>query len=131
MKKLMYECFLLVYLILMPLEKLCSTKDIPENDAKRFNIKNFDIAVFNVNGEFYAINRKCTHMKGNLAKGLVEDTTVRCPLHGAKFNLKTGELVTHPGTIAGWFKKAKNTTVYKTKVKNNDLYVDLPQPIEE
>ena len=115
----------------MTLEILCTTKYIPENGARKFNIRNYDIAVFNVKGEFYAIDRKCTHMKGNLAKGLVEGTSVKCPLHGAKFNLKTGELLTHPGTIAGWFKKAKNTIVYKTKVKNEELYVDLPQTVDE
>ena len=112
----------------MALEKLCKIEDIPENTAKKFIIKDFDLAVFNVEGNFYAIDRKCTHMKGNLAKGLVEGTAVRCPLHGAKFNLKTGELLDQPGTIAGWFKKAKNTTVYKMKVKNDELYIDLPQP---
>ena len=115
----------------MPLEKLCKTTDIPENSAKKFTIGEFDIAIFNVEGEFYAVDRKCTHMKGNLAKGQIEGATVKCPLHGAKFNLKTGELMEQPGTIAGWFKKGKNTTVYKLKVKNDELYVDLPSPVEK
>ncbi|MBN1329128.1 MAG: Rieske (2Fe-2S) protein [Candidatus Heimdallarchaeota archaeon] len=105
--------------------KLCGINEIPNRDVKAFNIDNLDIAVFNIDNKFYAIDRKCTHLKGNLAKGLlqVENKTIKCPLHGSVFSLETGNLLTPPGTLAGWFKKAKKTNVYKIEVKDNFLYL--------
>ena len=110
----------------MPKQKLCLVSDIPENGVKEFRISDFDIAVFNTEGKFFAIDRKCTHFKGNLAKGLVEGKTVKCPLHGSVFSLETGELLTQPGTIAGWFKKGHKTNVYKLSIKSDEIYIDLP-----
>jgi 3-phenylpropionate/trans-cinnamate dioxygenase ferredoxin subunit len=111
----------------MTLHKLCPISEIPINSAKRFKISDYDIAVFNVNGKFYAIDRKCTHLRGNLAKGTVKDKTVTCPVHGAVFDLETGELKSQPGTIAGWLKKAKDTKVYSTKIKKDELYIEIEE----
>jgi nitrite reductase/ring-hydroxylating ferredoxin subunit len=105
--------------------KLCSVSEIPENDVKTFKIENRDIAVFKVEGKFYAIDRLCTHLRGNLAKGKLEGKTIKCPLHGSVFSLESGELLSPPGTVAGWFKKAKNTHIYKTSVKDDFLYVEI------
>ena len=48
------------------------------------------IAVFNVDGEFLAIDDTCTHQDASLADGWVEGCTVECPLHAACFDLRTG-----------------------------------------
>ena len=53
------------------------------------------IAVFNLDGEIYAINNACTHVGGPLAEGKVAGEEVICPWHGSRFNIKTGA-VTHP-----------------------------------
>jgi nitrite reductase/ring-hydroxylating ferredoxin subunit len=103
--------------------KLCAKNEIPNQGVKKFKIGALDIAVFNVDGEFFAINRKCTHMKGNLAKGKLDGKKIKCPLHGSVFSLETGELLGQPGTLAGWFKKAKNTKVYKVNIKDDILYL--------
>ncbi|NHJ48347.1 MAG: Rieske 2Fe-2S domain-containing protein [Asgard group archaeon] len=103
--------------------KLCVNTEIPNQGVKTFKIGDLDIAVFNIEGEFFAINRKCTHMKGNLAKGKLDGKKIKCPLHGSVFSLETGELLGQPGTLAGWFKKAKHTIVYKIKIKDDVLYL--------
>ncbi|MHA1504504.1 MAG: Rieske (2Fe-2S) protein [Candidatus Heimdallarchaeota archaeon] len=115
----------------MPLHKICSVADLPVDSAKEINIEKLIIAVFNHNGKYYAINKKCTHLGGNLAKGKVENKTVKCPLHGTVFNLETGEVVTHPGGLSGWFKKSKITTTYKIKKKGEDLFIELPEVTDE
>jgi len=109
----------------MSKQKLCSVSEIPESKVKAFKIEGKDIAVFNVEGKFYAIDRLCTHLRGNLAKGQLEGKTIKCPLHGSVFSLESGELISPPGTVAGWFKKAKNTHIYKTSVKDGFVYVDI------
>lgn len=104
--------------------KLCESSEIPEQGVKTFKISNLDIAIFNIKGKFYAIDRKCTHLKGNLAKGKLDGKTIKCPLHGSVFSLETGELLHPPGTLAGWFRKAKPTNIYKVLVKDNQLYLE-------
>jgi len=54
------------------------------------------VAVFNVAGEFFAIDDVCTHDGGGLAGGEVQDTQVICPRHGARFCLRTGRALTPP-----------------------------------
>jgi 3-phenylpropionate/trans-cinnamate dioxygenase ferredoxin subunit len=54
------------------------------------------VAVFNVDGEFFAIDDLCTHDGGGLAGGRLEDHQVLCPRHGARFCLRTGAALTPP-----------------------------------
>lgn len=54
------------------------------------------IAVFNVNGEFLAVEDLCTHDGGELAGGKLEDDVIVCPRHGAKFCLRTGAVLAPP-----------------------------------
>ena len=54
------------------------------------------IAVFNLGGEFYAIEDVCTHDGGELACGAVDGEEIICPRHGARFNIKTGEVTAPP-----------------------------------
>ncbi|RLA36272.1 MAG: ferredoxin [Gammaproteobacteria bacterium] len=54
------------------------------------------IAVFNVAGNYYAVEDICTHDGGELAGGDIEGTEVVCPRHGAHFCLRTGSALTPP-----------------------------------
>jgi len=54
------------------------------------------VAVFNIGGEFYAIDDVCTHDGGELAGGAVDGDVVICPRHGARFCLRTGAALTAP-----------------------------------
>ncbi len=54
------------------------------------------IAVFNVDGEFYAIEDLCTHDYETLTGGPVAGEEITCPRHGARFNIKTGEALCAP-----------------------------------
>jgi nitrite reductase/ring-hydroxylating ferredoxin subunit len=55
-----------------------------------------DAVVFNVDGQFFATQAKCTHRKGPLNEGTLEGSIVTCPWHGAKFNVMTGVVVRGP-----------------------------------
>lgn len=54
------------------------------------------IAVFNLDGEYYAIENVCSHEYAELTDGDLEGSEIVCPLHGARFNIKTGEALTAP-----------------------------------
>ncbi len=60
------------------------------------NIENAQIAVFNLEGQYYAIEDICTHDGGELASGTCEGDVIVCPRHGAKFSIKTGAVLAPP-----------------------------------
>jgi 3-phenylpropionate/trans-cinnamate dioxygenase ferredoxin component len=66
-----------------------SLDDIPLGEAVRVDAE-VPIAVFNVDGELFAIDDTCTHQDASLADGWVEGCAVECPLHAACFDLRTG-----------------------------------------
>jgi 3-phenylpropionate/trans-cinnamate dioxygenase ferredoxin subunit len=76
---------------------------------------NTDIAVFNVEGQFYAIEDVCTHDGGVLTGGTVDGEEVECPRHQARFNIKTGEALTPPAF--------EDVDTFKTEVEDGQLYV--------
>lgn len=54
------------------------------------------VAVFNLDGAFYAIEDVCTHDYGQLTGGPIDHDEITCPRHGARFNIKTGEAMCPP-----------------------------------
>jgi 3-phenylpropionate/trans-cinnamate dioxygenase ferredoxin subunit len=54
------------------------------------------VVVFNLNGEYYAIEDVCTHDGGQLTGGTVEGDEIVCPRHGARFCIRTGEALSAP-----------------------------------
>ena len=78
--------------------KTINTSEVNENSVKVVNIDDKDIAIFNVEGEYFAIDDMCSHAEASLAEGEVFDCKIECPLLGAEFDLKTGDAVTLPAT---------------------------------
>jgi 3-phenylpropionate/trans-cinnamate dioxygenase ferredoxin subunit len=69
---------------------------IPPGDFAQVEVDDALVAVFNIDGKFYAIDDICTHDGGGLAGGAVEGDEVICPRHGARFCLRTGAALTPP-----------------------------------
>ena len=69
---------------------------IQPGDYATVEVDGVFVAVFNVDGEYFAIDDVCTHDGGGLAGGRLEDHQVICPRHGARFCLRTGAALTPP-----------------------------------
>ena len=54
------------------------------------------VAVFNIDGRFYAIEDVCTHDGSEIASGCIHGDEIECPRHGARFSIKTGEVTAPP-----------------------------------
>jgi 3-phenylpropionate/trans-cinnamate dioxygenase ferredoxin subunit len=52
-----------------------------------------EVVIANVNNVYYAMENSCTHMHGELSKGLLEGNTLTCPKHKAKFDVTTGKVI--------------------------------------
>ena len=74
-----------------------STRDIPPGEHTVVEIEDVAIALFNLDGEFYAIEDVCTHDGSEIASGCIIDGSIECPRHGARFDIKTGEVTAPPG----------------------------------
>jgi 3-phenylpropionate/trans-cinnamate dioxygenase ferredoxin subunit len=96
--------------------RVCATSDIAPGEAKVLNVVP-PVAVFHVEGSFYAIDDTCTHETYSLADGYIEGTQVECPLHLAKFDLKTGAALCAPATVG--------VRSYPVKTENDEIFVDL------
>jgi nitrite reductase (NADH) small subunit len=72
--------------------KVANTSDLPAGQAVVVDVSGRTIALFNVNGEFYALDNTCMHRGGPLAEGFVDQTnlTVQCPWHGWTYSLASG-----------------------------------------
>lgn len=78
------------------------------------------IAVFKLEDGYYAINDVCSHDEASLSEGeIVKDCVVECPLHGATFDIKTGENLGFPAVVP--------VDTYPTRVENGMVYVQVEE----
>src|SRR5437879_1521836 len=97
--------------------KVAKTDEIKPGQARLIDVKGKQIAVFNINGDFFAIDNMCTHEEASLAEGEVSGHEVTCPLHGAKFDVRTGEVLDPPAY--------DDVACYPVRVTGADIEVDL------
>ena len=101
----------------MPFVKVADKNNIASGSAIAVDVAGKRIAIFNVNGGFYAIDDTCTHAGGTLSEGSLEGDVVTCPWHAATFNVKTGEALSAPAFEA--------VNAYKIKIEGNDIQVEI------
>ena len=97
--------------------KICDVKDVPAGTMRPVELSGRRLMIVNVNGALYAVDRICTHEEADLSTGFLIDSTVTCPLHLSRFDVKTGEVENPPATVA--------LTTYKLKVEGTSVYVQV------
>lgn len=80
--------------------KVANTDEILPGQAKLIDLAGNEIALFNIGGEFHAIDNSCTHVGGPLCEGEISGSEVICPWHGAAFDITTGQAVGPPAIEA-------------------------------
>jgi len=71
--------------------RLCRVDELKDRQGRRFIVDETEVAVFKIDGVVYALSNNCPHQHTTLIyDGFIEDDCVVCPVHGWKFNLKTG-----------------------------------------
>lgn len=71
-------------------------EELPEDSHQVVDLEDAVVAVFNCNGQFYAIEDVCTHDGGILTGGPVANCIITCPRHGARFDIRTGAVLSPP-----------------------------------
>ncbi|MDX9754864.1 MAG: non-heme iron oxygenase ferredoxin subunit [bacterium] len=98
--------------------QLGSTKDIPEGYSKVYSVEDRRIAVFHIDGSFYAIDDACPHAGASLSEGIRERCTVVCTWHYATFDLRTGRC-----TVPGAFDDVQS---YPVIVEGDRVILEIP-----
>lgn len=100
--------------------KVAHVKDILNGEMKNFPIDDEnEILLAKVNGQFYAVEPKCTHYGAPLANGVLSGDTIVCPWHHACFNVKSGDVIEPPAL--------NSLPSYDVKIKDDEIYVSVPQ----
>ena len=115
----------------MALHAVCGVDELPVGTMKAFTAAGEKVVVYHLEDGFFATQASCTHMFAPLARGKVVDgCKVQCPLHRARFDIRTGEVVDWanfpPGiqllnAVCG--EKALKT--YKVSVKDDQVRVKI------
>lgn len=97
-------------------EMLASVQDIPEGKGIVVTLSNgFEIALFKVKGQIYALDNSCPHEGGPLGEGTLEECVVSCPWHGWEFDVTTGECLNMP------FEEARKIGI---KIVGDQIFLD-------
>jgi 3-phenylpropionate/trans-cinnamate dioxygenase ferredoxin subunit len=94
---------------------VAKAEELRPGEYKSVEIEGELIAVFNLDGKFYAIGDVCTHDGGILTGGTVEGKVITCPRHGAQFDITTGEVVRMPAF--------EPVPTYKIRVEGEEVQV--------
>ena len=97
--------------------ELCSTADVAPGMAIKVEQSGLELAVFNVDGEFYVTDDHCTHGPGSLSEGFIDGDVVECNFHQGQFNIRTGEVVLPPCTIP--------VKAYPTSVRDGKVVIEV------
>lgn len=96
--------------------QVCAVKELGPGDARQVDVQP-PIAVFNVDGEFYATDDTCSHATSSLSDGYITDEVVECAFHFAKFDIRTGRALCLPAT--------EHLRTFAVKVESGHVYVDV------
>jgi nitrite reductase/ring-hydroxylating ferredoxin subunit len=96
--------------------KVASTTDVAPGTGKCVEVDGKQIALFNVDGAFHAIDNTCLHRGGPLAEGELEGTVVTCPWHAWQYDVVTGRNVLDDD---------EGVPRYAVKVEGNDVLIEV------
>ncbi|MGV7222749.1 MAG: Rieske (2Fe-2S) protein [Nitrospinales bacterium] len=110
----------------MEFVNVLEVSQLEKNQMVKVIVDGKEVLLANVDGSYYAIANKCTHLGGSLVKGVLDGQIVTCPRHGAQFDVKTG-LAVGEAKIAIIKMKVKNEGSYQVKVDGINIMVGIPE----
>jgi 3-phenylpropionate/trans-cinnamate dioxygenase ferredoxin subunit len=101
---------------------VATTDELPNGARKLLEVDGRPLAVFNIAGTYYCIADVCSHDDGPVAEGELDGTEIECPRHGARFDVRTGKVLSFPAIV--------DIPAYPVKVEAGEILVGLP-PVED
>jgi nitrite reductase/ring-hydroxylating ferredoxin subunit len=88
--------------------------DVPPGSVRVVRVGDEELALAHVDGEFYATQGHCLHLKGPLGEGSVDDHVLTCPWHGWQYDVRTGE---------NEFDRAIQLKTYEVRVEDGNIQI--------
>ncbi len=97
--------------------KVCHLSEIPSNDMRCVSLADRKVLVANTSDGVFVADEMCTHEDARLCDGNLSGTKVKCPLHGSRFDLITGQVLDDPANI--------DLVVYPVTLVDDDIYISI------
>ena len=98
---------------------IAGVDELPAGERLFIEIGELPIVVFNIAGEFYAIADVCSHDDGPVGDGELEGYEVKCPRHGARFDVRTGEVLSLPAVV--------DIPAYPVRLEEGQIQIGVPE----
>jgi nitrite reductase (NADH) small subunit len=102
----------------MTWHRIASVADCPPGNSLETVAGERVVALFNVSGEFFALDGVCPHQGGPLSEGELSGCVVTCPWHGWQFDVRTGQ---HQ------FSRSVVQPRFETKIEDGSVWADIPE----
>jgi len=100
--------------------RICALEDIKPGKSIRVKVGDLAIAVVRTpNGGVKALDDKCSHGEISLSEGFVDNETIECWAHGAKFDLNTGKPLSLPAY--------EPVATYEVLIENGDIFLEIEE----
>lgn len=96
---------------------VAKTDEIASGQARQVEVRGKQLALFNIDGNFYALDDTCTHSGGPLSEGAIAGEQVTCPWHGSTFHIRTGEVLGPPAR--------QGVACYSVRVTGTDIEIEV------
>lgn len=97
--------------------KVCALSDIPELEMRCVSLVDRNVLVARTEQGVFVADEMCTHEDARLCDGNLNGTIVKCPLHGSRFELTTGQVLDDPAE--------EDLVVYPVSLSNNFIYITV------
>ncbi len=99
--------------------EIAPASELPNGERLFVEAADKSIVIFNIAGQFFAIDDVCTHDDGPLGDGDLEGYNIVCPRHGAEFDVRTGKVMQMPAVM--------DISAYPVRVKEGNIFVGIPK----
>ena len=109
----------------------CKTNEVPQGESRLIKVGEENVLVFHLSDGFFATQARCTHVLGPLKKGkILDDDCVQCPLHRARFDIRTGKVKEWanfpPGIqMLNAIRSEKALKTWPVEVEGDEVFVTL------
>ena len=97
--------------------RAASRGDIAAGEVIGVELAGRSIAIYDDDGTLYATDNICTHAYARLSDGWLDGETIECPLHAARFDIRTGKVLDPPAT--------EDLKIYPVRLVGDDIEVKL------
>jgi len=97
--------------------KIAQAGQIADDESLAIEANGKQLALHYTEGDYFLTDNVCTHQYALLSDGYLEDGCIECPLHQAKFDLRSGKAMCAPATA--------DIQTYPVKTEGEDIYAAL------